>query len=136
MRSDRELERNGQVFFVHNRIKDIYKIADYLQDFCLQLRIAVAHGQMAEKELEKAMLNFYVRNIDVLVSTAIIGSGLDIPTANTIIINRADMMGLADLYQLRGRVGRGNVRAYSYFLIPGRILLLKRPKKGCRQYRR
>ncbi len=115
----RERERSGQVFFVHNRIKDIHKLAGFLREIAPSLRIQVAHGQMDEKELEKVMLDFYRQNTDVLVSTAIIGSGLDIPTANTIIINRADMMGLADLYQLKGRVGRSNVRAFAYFLIPG-----------------
>jgi transcription-repair coupling factor (superfamily II helicase) len=115
----KELARNGQVFFVHNRIKDIDKISGHLRKLLPAARIAVAHGQMTEKELEKVMHAFYEHTLDVLVSTAIIGSGLDIPTANTIIINRADAMGLADLYQLRGRVGRGNVKAYAYFLIPG-----------------
>jgi transcription-repair coupling factor (superfamily II helicase) len=124
----RELERNGQVFFVHNRIKDIHKIADYITRLLPSVRIAVAHGQMIEKELESAMLKFYEGKIDILVSTAIIGSGLDIPTANTIVINRADMMGLADLYQLRGRVGRGNIRAYSYFLIPGEDIITEEAK--------
>jgi transcription-repair coupling factor (superfamily II helicase) len=124
----RELERNGQVFFVHNRVKDIHKLADYLRSLLPSARIAIAHGQMAEKELEKVMLNFYDCKIDILVSTAIIGSGLDIPTANTIIINRSDMIGLADLYQLRGRVGRGNVRAYSYFLIPGEDIITEEAK--------
>ena len=124
-----ELARNGQVFFVHNRIKDIYEIAGYLQGLLPSLRIGVAHGRMKEKELERAMLNFYERNTDVLVSTAIIGSGLDIPTANTIIINRADMMGLADLYQLKGRVGRGNVRACAYFLVPGEDIVTEEAKK-------
>lgn len=125
----KELERNGQVFFVHNKIKDIYKIADYLTRLLPSLKIAVAHGRMDEKELERVMLDFYGHKIDVLVSTAIIGSGLDIPTANTIIINRADMMGLADLYQLRGRVGRGNVRAYAYFLIPGADIITEEAKR-------
>jgi transcription-repair coupling factor (superfamily II helicase) len=115
----REHERNGQVFFVHNRIKDIYKIAGFLKELLPSLQISVAHGQLEEKQLEKVMLDFYRRHTDVLVSTAIIGSGLDIPTANTIIINRADMMGLADLYQLKGRVGRSSIRAFAYFLIPG-----------------
>lgn len=124
-----EIERNGQVFFVHNRIKDIYKIAGYLTMLMPSLRIAVAHSQMEEKELERVMLNFYESNTDVLVSTAIIGSGLDIPTANTIFINRADMMGLADLYQLKGRVGRGNVRAYAYFLIPGEDIITEEAKR-------
>ena len=126
---DRELERKGQVFFVHNRIKDIYKIAEYLIKLLPAVKISVAHGQMHERELEKIMLQFYNREIDVLVATAIVGSGLDIPTANTIIINRADMMGLAELYQLRGRVGRSNVRAYSYFLIPGEDIITEEAKK-------
>jgi transcription-repair coupling factor (superfamily II helicase) len=135
----REVKRNGQIFFVHNRIKDIHKIADYLMglfpsaqnvDYSTYVpRIAVAHGQMPERELESIMLNFYDSKIDILVATAIIGSGLDIPTANTIVINRADMMGLADLYQLRGRVGRSNVRAYSYFLIPGEDIITDDAKK-------
>ncbi len=125
----REIERNGQVFFVHNRIKDICKIAEYLTKLAPSARIAVAHGQMDERELEKIMRKFYDREIDVLVSTAIVGSGLDIPTANTIIINRADLMGLAELYQLRGRVGRSNVRAYSYFLIPGKDIITEDAKK-------
>jgi transcription-repair coupling factor (superfamily II helicase) len=126
---ERELERNGQVFFVHNRIKDIHEIADYLQRLLPSLRTAVAHGQMEEKRLEEVMLRFYERETDVLVSTAIIGSGIDIPTANTIIVNRADMMGLADLYQLKGRVGRGNMRAYAYFLIPGEDIITEEAKK-------
>ncbi len=125
----REIERKGQVFFVHNRIKDIYKFAEYLMRLFPSARISVAHGQMPERELEKIMLEFYGGKVDVLVATAIIGSGLDIPTANTIIINRADMMGLADLYQLRGRVGRSNVKAYSYFLIPGEDIITEEAKK-------
>ncbi|HTZ17577.1 MAG TPA: TRCF domain-containing protein, partial [Dissulfurispiraceae bacterium] len=95
-------------------------------------RIEFGHGQMAERQLEKIMLAFLNRQIDVLVSTAIIGSGLDVPTANTIIIDRADTFGLSDLYQLRGRVGRGNVQAYSYFLIPGEDLLTDDAKKRLR----
>lgn len=126
---EKELVRNGQVFFVHNRIKNIYEIAGYLTSLLPSMKIAVAHGQMAEKELESVMLNFYRQNTDVLVSTAIIGSGLDIPTANTIIINRADAMGLADLYQLKGRVGRGNVRAYAYFLVPGEDIITEDARK-------
>jgi transcription-repair coupling factor (superfamily II helicase) len=127
--ASRELTRNGQIFFVHNKIKDIHKIAAHLAKLLPSARIAVAHGQMAEKELEKVMLAFYGHATDVLVSTAIIGSGLDIPTANTILINRADTMGLADLYQLRGRVGRGNVRAYAYFLIPGEDIITEDARK-------
>jgi transcription-repair coupling factor (superfamily II helicase) len=125
----REIERNGQVFFVHNRINGIYKIAEYLKMLLPTVRIAFAHGRMAEKNLEKVMHTFYEQRLDVLVSTAIIGSGLDIPTANTIIINRADLMGLADLYQLKGRVGRGNVRAYAYFFIPGEDIITEEAKK-------
>jgi len=124
----KELTRNGQVFFVHNRIKDLEKITRYLMRLLPSARIAYAHGQMTGKELENVMLAFYDQKIDVLVSTAIIGSGLDIPTANTIIINRADMMGLSDLYQLRGRVGRSNIRAYAYFLIPGEDLIVEEAK--------
>ena len=123
-----EITRNGQAFFVHNRIHNIDKVTRYLEKLLPSARIAFAHGQMVEKELEKVMLAFYEQKIDVLVSTAIIGSGLDIPTANTIIINRADSMGLADLYQLRGRVGRGNVKAFAYFLIPGEDVITEESK--------
>jgi transcription-repair coupling factor (superfamily II helicase) len=115
----KELDRDGQAFFVHNRIQDIYRMTQYLQHLVPEARIAVAHGQMKEKELEQVMRSFMRRETDILVSTAIIGAGLDIPTANTIIINRADKFGLADLYQLRGRVGRSNIRAFAYFLITG-----------------
>jgi transcription-repair coupling factor (superfamily II helicase) len=115
----KELDRDGQAFFVHNRVKDIYKMAAFVNELVPEGRTGVAHGQMKEKELELVMKKFFHREIDILVSTSIIGSGLDIPSANTIIINRADMFGLADLYQLRGRVGRSNVKAYAYFLIPG-----------------
>ena len=125
----REIERGGQIFFVHNRIQNIFSFAEDLSNMHPGIRVAVAHGQMAEKQLEHVMLLFYEQKIDLLVSTAIIGSGLDIPTANTILINRADRMGLADLYQLRGRVGRGNVRAYSYFLIPGDDLITEDARK-------
>ena len=125
----KELERNGQVFFVHNKIKDVYRVADRLVRILPSVRLKVAHGQMAENELERVMLAFYEHAVDILVSTAIIGSGLDIPTANTIIIDRADSMGLADLYQLRGRVGRGNSRAYAYFLIPGEDIITEEAKK-------
>ncbi|TAL23296.1 MAG: transcription-repair coupling factor [Nitrospirae bacterium] len=126
---ERELKRGGQTYFVHNRIKDIGKIFDYVKRIAPEARIDVAHGQMHERELEKIMKRFIDGELDVLVSTTIIGSGLDIPTANTIIINRADRMGLADLYQLRGRVGRSNVRAYAYFLIPGEDLISDEAKK-------
>ena len=93
------------------------------------MKIGIAHGQMPEKDLARVMVDFYDCRINLLLSTAIIGSGLDIPTANTIIINRADAMGLADLYQLRGRVGRGNVRGFAYFLIPGEHIITDEAKK-------
>lgn len=115
----RELRRGGQVFFVHNRIQDIDKVRRMLERVVPYARVAVAHGQMPERELEKIMLMFLDMKVDVLLSTAIVGSGLDIPTANTIVIDMAHRMGLADLYQLKGRVGRSNVRGYAYYLIPG-----------------
>lgn len=113
-----ELQRSGQVFFVHNRVETIYTIAELIQRLVPQARIGVGHGQMPEKELEEIILKFIRHDLDVLVCTTIIENGIDIPLANTIIINRADMYGLAQLYQLRGRVGRSNRRAYSYLLIP------------------
>lgn len=125
----RELQRHGQVFFVHNRIKDIDKISAYIKKLVPDARIATAHGQMRETELERIMLDFLNKKIDVLVCTAIIGAGLDITTANTIIINRADAFGLSDLYQLRGRVGRGNTQAYAYFLIPAEDIITDDAKK-------
>jgi len=126
---ERELKRAGQIFFVHNRIHDIEKVVVYLKKLVPAARIAYAHGQMAEHQLEKMMLSFLNREIDLLVSTAIISSGLDIPTANTIIIDRADTFGLSDLYQLRGRVGRGSVQAYAYFLVPGEDIMTDDAKK-------
>ncbi|MBF0536960.1 MAG: transcription-repair coupling factor [Nitrospirae bacterium] len=125
----RELDRKGQVFFVHNRIADIDKIAAQVRSLVPQATIAVAHGQMNEHQLEDIMVRFIKRDLDILVSTSIIGSGIDIPSANTIIINRADMMGLADLYQLRGRVGRSDVRAYAYMFIPGEDMITEEAKK-------
>src|SRR5579885_3209194 len=113
-----ELERGGQVYFVHNRVETIYEIAAKIQELAPTARITVGHGQMSEGELEKVMLSFMHHEHDVLVATTIIENGLDIPLANTIIINRADRHGLSELYQLRGRVGRSNRRAYSYLLIP------------------
>jgi transcription-repair coupling factor (superfamily II helicase) len=112
----RELLRDGQVFFVHNRVSSIRKVAASLQELVPEARIAVAHGQMNEHELEKIMIGFWERDFDVLVATTIVESGLDIPNANTLIIDRADMYGLSQLHQLRGRVGRGSERAYAYFL--------------------
>jgi transcription-repair coupling factor (superfamily II helicase) len=114
----RELLRDGQVFFVHNRVTSIRKVAADLAQLVPEARIAIAHGQMNEHELEKIMVDFWERKSDVLVATTIVESGLDIPNANTLIIDRADMYGLSQLHQLRGRVGRGSERAYAYFLYP------------------
>ncbi|MGC8874884.1 MAG: transcription-repair coupling factor, partial [Chloroflexia bacterium] len=117
----RELERGGQVYFVHNRVQTIYRVARDLQRLVPEARFGVAHGQMPEAELERVMLDFVEGRYDVLVCTTIIESGLDIPNANTILIDNAIFLGLAQLYQLRGRVGRGPVRAYAYFLYhPGK----------------
>jgi transcription-repair coupling factor (superfamily II helicase) len=113
-----EMERGGQTYFVHNRVETIYEIASKIQELVPAARVVVGHGQMSENELEKVMLSFMHHEHDVLVATTIIENGLDIPLANTIIINRADRHGLSELYQLRGRVGRSNRRAYSYLLIP------------------
>jgi transcription-repair coupling factor (superfamily II helicase) len=118
-----ELSRGGQVFFVHNRVETIEKMARQLRELVPEAVISVAHGQMPEGELEKVMLDFLHHRANVLLCSSIIESGLDIPTANTIIINRADQFGLAQLYQLRGRVGRSAARAYAYLLIPGEHLL-------------
>jgi transcription-repair coupling factor (superfamily II helicase) len=113
-----ELARGGQVYFVHNKVESIYSVASMLQKICQQARIVVGHGQMNERELELTMLKFVRHEADILVSTTIIENGLDIPLVNTIIVNRADCFGLAQLYQLRGRVGRSNRRAYAYLMIP------------------
>ena len=113
-----ELERGGQTYFVHNRVETIYDIAAKIRELVPQARIVIGHGQMAETELERVMLAFMNHEYDVLVATSIIENGLDIPLANTIVINRADRHGLSELYQLRGRVGRSNRRAYAYLLIP------------------
>jgi transcription-repair coupling factor (superfamily II helicase) len=113
-----ELERGGQTYFVHNRVETIYEIASKIRELVPQARIVIGHGQLPEAELERVMLAFMNHEYDVLVATSIIENGLDIPLANTILINRADRHGLSELYQLRGRVGRSNRRAYSYLLIP------------------
>jgi transcription-repair coupling factor (superfamily II helicase) len=128
----RELHRGGQVFFVHNHVQSIYQMATTLSGLAPEARIAVAHGQMKERELEKVMLDFVHRKVDVLVCTTIIESGLDIPAANTIIINRADKFGLAQIYQLRGRVGRASEQAYAYLLIPGEHLISRDAQKRLR----
>src|SRR5271165_6558317 len=115
---EKELERGGQVYFVHNRVESIYEIADKIREMSPKARILVGHGQMPERELERIMLAFMRHEADILVATTIIENGLDIPLCNTIIINRADRHGLSELYQLRGRVGRSDRRAYAYLLIP------------------
>ncbi len=114
----RELQRGGQVFLVHNRVHSIQEMASRVQKLVPEARLAVAHGQMPGKALEEIMVRFVKREIDVLVCTTIIESGLDIPNANTIVITRADRLGLAEIYQLRGRVGRGREQAYAYLLVP------------------
>ncbi|MGH9473613.1 MAG: transcription-repair coupling factor [Terriglobales bacterium] len=113
-----ELARGGQVYFVHNRVETIWEIAALVQRLVPRARVAVGHGQMNEDELERVMLRFIRHEADVLVATTIIENGLDIPLANTMIVNRADRLGLSELYQLRGRVGRSNRRAYAYLLVP------------------
>ena len=113
-----EMERGGQIYFVHNRVESIYEIAAKIQELVPAARVVVGHGQMGEAELERVMLAFIHGEYDVLVATSIIENGLDISLANTILINRADRHGLSELYQLRGRVGRSNRRAYAYLLIP------------------
>ncbi|MDA2926701.1 transcription-repair coupling factor, partial [Acidobacteria bacterium AH-259-G07] len=120
---DLELKREGQIFFVHNSVETIYSIARMVQEIVPEARVAVAHGQMRERQLEQVMLHYVNYRYDVLVSTTIIENGLDIPRANTLIVNRADRFGLGQLYQLRGRVGRSNRRAYAYFMIPSQETL-------------
>jgi transcription-repair coupling factor (superfamily II helicase) len=115
---EQELDRGGQVYFVHNRVDSIYEIAEKIRELAPKARILVGHGQMSEHELEKVMYAFVRHQADVLIATTIIENGLDIPLCNTILINRADRHGLSELYQLRGRVGRSNRRAYAYLLVP------------------
>jgi transcription-repair coupling factor (superfamily II helicase) len=118
-----ELAREGQVFFIHNRVESIYSLGALVAKLVPKARVVVAHGQMGEKELESVMLKFIRDEADVLVATTIVENGLDIPRANTILINRADRLGLAELYQLRGRVGRSSQRAYAYLLVPPETVL-------------
>ena len=117
----REVDRGGQVFFVHNRIDTIEAIADHVRRLAPRARVAVGHGQMRERDLEEVMRKFVGGEVDVLVSTMIVESGLDVPNANTMFVNRADHFGLAQLYQLRGRVGRSHRRAYCYLLVPDAV---------------
>jgi transcription-repair coupling factor (superfamily II helicase) len=128
----REVDRGGQVFFVHNRIETIHHTALKIRQLVPQVRLSVAHGQMAERELERVMLDFLEKKTDVLVSTMIIESGLDIPSVNTLILDRSDTLGLAQLYQLRGRVGRSAHRAYAYLMVPSRRVLTEEAEKRLR----
>jgi len=121
----REIKRGGQVFFLHNDVKSMDKMAREIEKLVPEARVQIAHGQMPERELEQIMLDFYHQRFNLLLSTTIIESGIDIPTANTIIINRADKLGLAQLHQLRGRVGRSHHRAYAYFIVPPKSLMSK-----------
>ena len=126
---NRELERQGQVYFLHNRVQSIEKVRDRIAELCPKARVEYGHGQMEADELETVMSGFVSGRIDVLVSTTIIESGLDIPNANTIIIDRADRFGLADLYQLRGRVGRAEHKAYAYLLLPREMMTVGAARK-------
>ncbi len=118
-----EIERGGQVFFVHHRVKDIYELGNRLMHLCPGIRVGVAHGQLEGDKLEDVMIKFIEGDYDVLVATTIIESGLDIPNANTIIINNAHMFGLSDIHQMRGRVGRSNKKAYCYLMVPSVLTL-------------
>jgi transcription-repair coupling factor (superfamily II helicase) len=128
----REVDRGGQVFFVHNRVETIYNAALQVSQLVPQVRVGVGHGQLAEHELEHVMIEFTEGRLDVLVATMIIESGLDIPTVNTLIVDRADTLGLAQLYQLRGRVGRSSHRAYAYLMVPSRRVLTEDAEKRLR----
>jgi transcription-repair coupling factor (superfamily II helicase) len=124
----REVQRGGQVYFVHNRIRSIFRLSEYLEELLPQVRFAVAHGQMPPRKLETIMHDFLERKYDCLVSTMIIESGIDIPSVNTILVNRADMLGLGQLYQIRGRVGRSKERAYAYLMVPKGKRLTKKSR--------
>jgi transcription-repair coupling factor (superfamily II helicase) len=126
---ENEIARDGQVYFIHNRVESIYSLATLVNKLVPKARVVVGHGQMSEKQLETVMLKFIRDQADVLVSTTIVENGLDIPRANTILINRADRLGLAELYQLRGRVGRSHQRAYAYLLVPPETTLSEIARK-------
>jgi transcription-repair coupling factor (superfamily II helicase) len=128
---ERELARNGQIYFIHNRVASIEKVHAHLKELMPQVRFAVAHGQMHADELEMVMEAFEERKVDCLIATSIIESGIDIPNVNTILVNRADLFGLADLYQLRGRVGRYHEKrqAYAYFMVPQNWIMPKDAEK-------
>ena len=128
----REVDRGGQVYFVHNRVQSIYSMEERLKKLLPQIRFAVAHGQLPERQLEKVMIDFHHEAFDCLICSAIIENGLDIPSVNTIIINHADRFGLAEIYQLRGRVGRSNRRAFAYLIIPPEKGLTKKARSRLR----
>jgi len=125
----REIRRGGQVYYLHNEVRTIDKAARELQELLPEADIRIAHGQMPERELERIMLDFYHQRFNVLVCSTIIESGIDVPSANTIIIERADKFGLAQLHQLRGRVGRSHHRAYAYLLVPDKRALTEDARK-------
>jgi transcription-repair coupling factor (superfamily II helicase) len=126
---EEELSRKGQIYFIHNRVESIYSVASLIKKLVPKARVVVGHGQMGERELESVMLKFMNDEADVLVSTTIVENGMDIPRANTILINRADRLGLSELYQLRGRVGRSNQRAYAYLMVPPGVTLSPTARK-------
>lgn len=128
----REVDRGGQVFFIHNRVETIDEVGRLVQRLAPEARVQVAHGQMPEADLDRVMQRFFDGDIDVLVATTIVEAGLDVPRANTLIVNRADRFGLAELYQLRGRVGRSHRRAYAYFLAPPRAQMTEDAEKRLR----
>jgi transcription-repair coupling factor (superfamily II helicase) len=128
----REIERDGQVFFVHNRVQGIERMAEFILNLVPEAKVGIAHGQLREDEIEDVMSKFIAGQLNVLVTTTIIESGIDIPTANTIIINRADWFGLADLYQIKGRVGRSREKAYAYLLAPAEEALTDTARKRLR----
>jgi len=128
----REVERGGQVYFVHNRVQSINRLAEYLQELLPQVRFGVGHGQMPPRHLERIMFDFLERKYDCLVCTMIIEAGIDIPSVNTLLVNRADALGLSQLYQIRGRVGRSNERAFAYLLVPKGKKLTKRSRMRLR----
>jgi transcription-repair coupling factor (superfamily II helicase) len=125
----REIRRGGQIYYLHNEVRTIERALQQLQDLVPEAEIHMAHGQMPERQLERIMLDFYRQRFSILVCSTIIESGIDIPTANTIIIERADKFGLAQLHQLRGRVGRSHHRAYAYLLIPPRTSMTDNARK-------
>src|SRR5699024_8730941 len=125
----REMRRGGQIYYLHNKVKDIERKARELAEIVPEARVRIAHGQMHERELEQVMLDFYHRRFDILLCTTIIESGIDVPSANTIVIDRADTFGLAQLHQLRGRVGRSHHRAYAYMLTPPDSVMTADAKK-------